>query len=124
MIKCTDCGKCCHYITVPLDTPEDNEDYDSFVWYLLHENIQIYIDAEDEDWYMEVMTPCKKLVGKMCSIYEHRPNICRDYDEEGCEVNGEGSPYKLLFKNAEDFIAYLRMKGITYAPNKAPQTPE
>ena len=73
----------------------------------MHENIIVGIDNENE-WYIEFKTKCKALQddGK-CSIYELRPQICRDYDPEECERNGEGSVWKHKFENREDFLKYL-----------------
>ncbi|MFO7711212.1 MAG: YkgJ family cysteine cluster protein [Candidatus Woesearchaeota archaeon] len=118
MTKCLMCGKCCQYISIAIDEPEDHDDYDEIVWYLMHHNIRVYID-DDEDWYVEVRTDCKALgEDGLCQMYEERPTVCREHDPEECENNGEGSPYNILFENRDDFISYLKLKGIKYVPGK------
>jgi uncharacterized protein len=121
-IKCKNCGYCCNYITISLDTPEDKEDYDEIVWFLLHENIKVYIDNDDsegDEWYVEIQTPCKAQDEEnKCKIYRDRPDVCREYDTEECDTHGEGTPYKLAWTDKDDFIAYLKMKGIVYKPGE------
>lgn len=116
---CAQCSACCEYIAVPLETPEDIDDYDGIIWYLLHENVRVYIDHEG-DWYVEFSTRCKQLSPDgLCTAYEHRPILCEEYDPSECmrsdpEDNGEAR----AFESAEDFLAYLKEEGITYEPRK------
>jgi Fe-S-cluster containining protein len=125
MVECRRCGVCCNYVSVQIDPPEDMIDYDEIVWYLLHNNIAVYIDHED-DWYVEFRTPCKAL-GKdnNCNIYEERPYVCRDHDPENCEMSGQGLPYKKIFTEREQFIKYLKeKKNVDYDPMKVPEAIE
>ena len=46
--KCT--GLCCKYFALPIETPEDKEDYDDIRWYLCHKNVTVFV--EDGDWYI------------------------------------------------------------------------
>ena len=50
---CNGCTKCCEYIALEIDTPETQEDFENIRWYLLHENVKIFIigssDEEDEE---------------------------------------------------------------------------
>ncbi|MEL7238972.1 MAG: YkgJ family cysteine cluster protein, partial [Planctomycetota bacterium] len=41
---------CCRQIALPLDNPEDAEDFDNIRWYLMHENVHVFV--EDEQWYI------------------------------------------------------------------------
>ena len=37
-VACTKCtGLCCRYFALPIDTPEEWDDYDDIRWYLCHE---------------------------------------------------------------------------------------
>lgn len=119
MTDCSQCGKCCNYITLSIHEPEDDEDYDEIVWFLMHKGIKVYIAEEDDDWYVEIETPCKhQAEDGRCMIYEDRPNVCREHDPEECEHHGDGSPYKILFREPDDFISYLRLRGKEYDPKK------
>jgi len=107
MIHCKDCdGRCCKYIALEVDEPETKEDFDQLVWNLCHEGVSIYID-NDGDWIVEVKTKCRFLGDDhLCKIYETRPQLCRNHSMENCEVNGEGSPHKILFNHPDELKAY------------------
>jgi len=107
MNLCSGCSLCCEYVSVELDKPTGKGDYDEVVWLLLHKNVWVYIDDED-DWYVQFNTPCEKLGDdKLCGIYHNRPNVCRKHSQDSCERYGEGSPYKKIFRKKEDFIKWL-----------------
>lgn len=76
-------------------------DFDELEWFVSHENITAYKDHEN-DWILEVLTPCKNLKNNLCAIYEDRPNVCRGYDPENCTHNSEQIPTKILLKTRED----------------------
>src|SRR5436190_17100327 len=64
---CAGCGDCCRYVTAQIKSPRSRVDYDEIRWFLLHENIQVFID--EDGWYIEFATRCRKLDGWRCSIY-------------------------------------------------------
>lgn len=104
---CAGCTICCRHIAIELDKPDTFEEFTEIIWYLMHENVVVGIDHEDE-WYIEFKTKCKALnKDNRCDIYELRPQICRDYDPEECERNGEGEVWKYCFTNREEFLKYL-----------------
>lgn len=118
MVECKQCGTCCRQVSVAMDTPEDKEDWDELIWMLHHENINVYLDNED-DWCVEFRTPCKHLMeDNRCGIYENRPNLCREHSAEECEMHGEGETYKLMFRSAEELMKYLDEKNIDYTYEK------
>jgi Fe-S-cluster containining protein len=107
-LKCVGCTICCRHVAIELDKPDDFDEYTEIIWYLMHENIMVAIDHEDE-WYIEFKTNCKALDGdRKCSIYDLRPNICRGYDPEECEYHGEGSAWKHEFHSREQFLRFLK----------------
>ena len=86
---CVDCDLCCRHMSMQIDTPETEKEFDNIRWYLLHENVVVWI-CEEGDWYVEFKTPCTALTEEgLCSIYEDRPQIRRSYESEGCEKHGE-----------------------------------
>ncbi len=112
METCERCGECCKHVAVPIDKPEDNDDYHNILWYLYHEKVQVFVDDED-DWYIEFSTRCSALdKNNRCRVYDKRPNICREYSPESCVKHGEGEPYKYLFKTPDEFIKFLEKKKI------------
>jgi len=111
MASCDKCkAECCKYVTVDLATPEDKEDWDEVKWMLLHKNIMVYKDL-DNDWQVEFRTPCKHIDPKTfkCSIYDKRPQPCKDHGTDECENNDEEWAEVILLK-PEDVDEYLKKK--------------
>jgi Fe-S-cluster containining protein len=105
-LPCARCGsKCCKYVALPIDTPSCAGDIDHIRWYLHHKNVNVFID-NDNIWHVEFVTTCDSL-GKdgRCSVYETRPDICRNYgsnrDTDECEFYS--SPYRECFTTVDDF---------------------
>ena len=90
-----------------IDRPEDKKDVEQIRWFLLHKNVWIFID-NDKSWNIQFNTPCEKLDGNLCSIYETRPQICRDYSTDACEKYGDGDSFTILWKHEEDFAEWLK----------------
>ena len=106
--KCT--GLCCRYFALPIETPENKDDFDDIRWYLCHKGITIFI--EDGDWYLNIKNKCKYLSDKdnRCKIYSRRPNICRGYRHDDCDyVEGEYN-YELHFTSDKQMEEYIRIK--------------
>ena len=105
---CEGCIKCCSYVVTEIDKPVDKDDFENIRWYLVHKNVSVFID-HDDSWNLEFSTPCEKLDEKgWCSIYEKRPQICRNHKSDDCERNGDYLPYKILFKNIDEFEDWMR----------------
>lgn len=118
-ILCEHCtAACCRYVALPLDKPARARDYDDIRWYLMHANISIFV--EDGDWYVQFFTTCKNLGEEnMCTIYETRPEMCREYEAGSCDYTGGGYDYDHLFthpKQIEEF--YRERTGKTLDPCK------
>ena len=91
-----ECGAaCCHYVTVPLDTPRSNEDFDNLRWYLMHEDTHAY--KFEGDWVLLVDRRCRHLLpNNVCGAYEKRPQVCKDHEPTDCEHVAEVQ-YDLYF---------------------------
>lgn len=101
-------GKCCKYVSVQIDTPVEKDEWDNIRWYLLHENVRVFID-HDMDWFIEFLTPCTaQLPDNRCGCYETRPAICRSHGQQE-DVNCEyyADPYHRLFETVEQLELYL-----------------
>lgn len=110
---CENCNQCCKHVVVEIDTPKNKDDYNEILWFLCHENMWVYVD-EDSDWNLEIKSPCKYLKDNRCSIYEERPETCRDYTAEECELHGEGEYYTHMFKTREEFLKYMEENNIKF----------
>ena len=106
--KCT--GLCCRYFALPIETPEDWDDYDDIRWYLCHEDMSVFV--EDGDWYVNVKNKCKNLSEKnyQCLIYDTRPKICRGYQMDDCDFTGCEYDYELHFTDAHQMEEYMKIK--------------
>jgi Fe-S-cluster containining protein len=107
-VKCT--GLCCRYFALPIETPEDKDDYDDIRWYLCHKDITVFV--EDGDWYLNIKNKCSHLSEKdyRCRIYDKRPNICRKYRHADCDfVEGEYD-YELHFTDDKQMQEYIKIK--------------
>lgn len=116
-LTCDKChGKCCRYVAMEIDTPASKRDYDHIRWYLLHKNVYVFVD-HDNDWYVEFKTDCGELAeDNACSVYDQRPHICRKHgvDDGVCEFYAESEPYQHRFSTAAQFEAYLECRGIKW----------
>ena len=107
-VKCT--GLCCRYFALPIETPEDKDDYDDIRWYLCHKDITVFV--EEGDWYLNIKNKCRHLSEKdyRCKIYDKRPNICRKYRHADCDfVEGEYD-YELHFTDDKQMQEYIKIK--------------
>ena len=109
--QCGQCkGLCCRYFALPIETPEDREDFDDIRWYLCHEDITVFV--EDDEWYVNIKNKCRNLSEKdhKCRIYDRRPKICRGYEHSDCDfVEGEYD-YELHFTCDKDMEEYMKVK--------------
>ena len=110
--KCSRCpgDKCCSYITQHIDTPRSMDDFDHLAWQLAHANIQAYKD--EDGWFLLVMNTCRFLQKDgRCGIYETRPQLCRDYSNDYCELDEPAeNSFKYFFRNYEELDAYCRKR--------------
>jgi len=105
---CDGCDLCCRHVAVEIDAPETEKEYDQIRWFLLHENVWVFID-NDDSWNMQVNNKCKKLKEDgWCGYYEKRPIICREYSSENCERNGDGDSFKIMWKSLEEFNEWVK----------------
>lgn len=104
--SCTECGRCCTYVSVGINEPRSLRFASDVLWYLYHEQVSVYVDGDGE-WSVVFETRCRHLQGDLlCEIYADRPLICRDFDNTTCEVNQpEGGR---SFATPEDFLGWLR----------------
>ncbi len=110
-IMCKKCkGLCCRYFALPIETPEDKEDYDDIRWYLCHKNVTVFV--EDKDWYVNINNKCRHISEEdyKCKIYGKRPKICRGYKTADCDLTEGEYDYELHFTNDKQMEEYIKIK--------------
>ena len=105
---CSECaGLCCRYFALPIDNPDEAKDFENIRWYLLHENVTVFV--EKSQWYIGVANRCKMLQpDNRCGIYETRPPVCRGYSTENCDYHGGEYEFEMLFTSAEQLERYAK----------------
>lgn len=108
---------CCNYITQQIDTPRKKSDFNFLLWQLAHQNVQAYKD-EDGWFLLFVNSPCQYLQPDgRCGIYETRPQICRDYENDYCEYDSPAEEgFELHFRDYEELLAYCRKRFKKWGP--------
>jgi Fe-S-cluster containining protein len=88
-----------------IDAPETRQQYDDIRWYLVHQNVFVFI--EKKKWYLGIYSRCKHLQeDNRCGIYETRPRICRQYSTDNCDYHGGEYDWEVLFSSAEQLWEY------------------
>jgi len=86
--KCGMCRSsiCCTYITQEIDAPRSMYDFDTWLWMLYHQDVQFY--KEEGKWHLKILNRCNNLQPDgRCGIYEVRPVICREHENDFCEFD-------------------------------------
>ena len=116
---CSKCGgKCCKYVAVQLDKPKTKSDHEHIKWYLLHKNVNVFVD-HDKNWFVEFKTPCLALtLNNKCKVYETRPDICRAHCKDEGECEYYDTPYSMYFSTVEEYVIYLASKRSPRQPSE------
>ena len=103
---CTECGKCCTYVSVGINPPSRLRYASDILWYLYHAQVSVYRDGDGE-WSVVFEARCRQLQDdRLCRIYPDRPLVCRKFDDSSCEVNAPDGGRS--FERAQDFLEFLR----------------
>lgn len=97
---------CCRYVALPIDEPTTRGEFDDVRWYLLHENVSVFV--EDGEWYISFATPCRHLQpDHRCGIYQTRPSICRKYTTDNCDYHSGDYGWEHHFTCPEHLDEYV-----------------
>jgi Fe-S-cluster containining protein len=109
-VLCEHCtAVCCTYIALPLETPETRGDFDDIRWFLLHEDISVFV--EDGEWYIAMNTRCRHVLSdQRCAIYARRPRVCRKYSTDDCDYHSGDYGWEQHFTSPEQLEAYARRR--------------
>ncbi|MBL3526701.1 MAG: YkgJ family cysteine cluster protein [gamma proteobacterium endosymbiont of Lamellibrachia anaximandri] len=115
--KCGRCAntKCCTYITEALGVaPRAKSDFEHLLWQVSHQGVEIYKD--EDGWFLIFQGRCEHIQpGGGCSIYDERPQICRDYDNDWCELDASAEEgFELYFRNYAELLSYCKKRFKTW----------
>lgn len=115
-VVCPPCGRCCRYVALGIDAPGTVKAVSMALWFVYHRNVSIY-QSHEGDWFLLVPAACDNLKPDgLCSVYEDRPLICRDYDVDGCEGTSAEPAEKVRFDDGASFVDWLaKTKPALYA---------
>ena len=75
-MSCLKCGKCCDEVGFFV-----NKERTDVEWLKLH---GITVEDRGDEVKITIALPCSKKINNQCSIYDNRPEICKNYR---CEKN-------------------------------------
>lgn len=103
--RCVNCRSlCCHGLTLPMRAPVDAASIADIRWRLHFDSVEVY--RSGDSWFMVIAGACQYLDQRgMCTIYDLRPQQCRDYHPPYCERYVD--PADLRLRSPEDLDAYL-----------------
>lgn len=78
---CPNCSNCCKAI-VPTLNDDDIARISRFLGLSEEDFKTKYLDEADEEWLINIR-PCPFLAEKGCTIYDYRPEVCRNYPFTG-----------------------------------------
>ena len=114
-LTCEGCaGKCCTYVAVELDNPKCRDDFEDMIYYIIHEGVKIAVVTDDDNnpqtWYIEFAGRCCHLGAEgWCTMYQHRPKVCRDHKVEECEHHDPESFHDIT--SVHELLAFMRQIG-------------
>ncbi len=110
--KCKHCPgtKCCQYVTQQIETPRKKSDFETMLWQISHHNVEFYKDSDG--WFIMFLSTCQHLLKDgQCGIYEQRPTICREYNNNYCEYDAPAEEgFDLYFQNYQQLLDYCRKR--------------
>ena len=97
-------------MTEALGAPRSKVDFEHLLWQVSHRGVEAYKD--ESGWYLMFHGRCEHLQSNGgCSIYADRPKICRDYDNDWCEVDEPAHKhFELYFKNYAELLGYCKKR--------------
>jgi len=108
---CADCpALCCHDLAIPIDRPRLREDIDDLKWKLRYDTVHVAI--RNRRWYLVVNGRCIYLdENNLCTIYEQRPDTCRNHNPPDCERFGRWYQYWIDSPDGlDEYLAGKRRK--------------
>ena len=103
---CLECpAHCCRDLAMEISRPRTRSEIDSLKWSLQFDTVRVFI--RNRQWHMLVDGKCMYLdKNNMCTIYENRPDTCRNHNPPDCELYGKF--WDVMIKTPAQLEEYLR----------------
>ena len=105
---CKKCSAvCCKNLAMEIGRPLNKSEIEDLKWQLHFDTVKVYLHKRR--WYQLVEGTCRYLSKQdRCTIYETRPDKCREHNPPECEFFGKY--YDTIFHNPEELVDYLKHK--------------
>lgn len=95
---------CCSDLEESINRPRTELEVNNLKWELHFSNTRVFIRSKR--WYTLTLGRCKYLdKDDRCTIYEDRPEVCRDHMPPACERYGD--IYDVMFEDPEDLQKHI-----------------
>ena len=111
---------CCNDLAVQIYKPVTRVEKEDLRWHLFFKGVKVYI--KHRKWYLLVHSKCRYLSKEnRCTIYDRRPERCRNHNYPNCEF--EGKFYEIMLESPEQFDEYFakqtgKKRKIKHTPHK------
>ena len=102
---CEKCeATCCRNLGFQITKPRTVSEIEKVRWYLHFDTVRIY--TRHYRWHLLIEGKCRYLSKKnLCTIYDQRPQICRDHKSDSCELTGQW--YDEMISSPEELDAFI-----------------
>lgn len=104
--SCAGCSAiCCRNLAVEITMPRTRSEIDALKWQLHFDTVKVFIRSRR--WHQLVEGACRYLTkDNLCSIYERRPDVCREHNPPDCERHGKF--YDVMISDPDELEAYFK----------------
>ena len=95
---------CCNDLAVEIHKPVTKAEKEELRWHLFFVGVKVYI--RNRRWHVFYHSRCRYLSkDNLCTIYDRRPERCRNHNYPDCELQGKF--YDIMLENPEQFDKYF-----------------
>lgn len=87
-------------------------DWADLLFYLYHFDTELAIaqNGRRREWFVQLVSPCRFIDGDgRCTIYEWRPDVCREYEVDTCE-RSRADRFTYI-RSPQELLEYLEASG-------------
>lgn len=106
--ECHQCpATCCKNLAMIIGRPHTKAEIEDLKWQIRFNTVKVYI--HNRKWHLWIKGTCMYLSkNNRCTVYETRPNKCREYNPPHCEAFGKF--YDIILSTPDELEDYLARK--------------